>query len=48
MILRFSGEDKEAVTAFIPEFDAAESIGTVYRLRAEATIRILTELAEKH
>jgi hypothetical protein len=46
MIPRLSGEDKEALTAFIPEFAAAESIGTVNRLRASATIRTLTELAE--
>lgn len=43
---RLSSEDKEAITAFIPEFAASEAIGAVSRLRATTEIKTLTDLAQ--
>jgi hypothetical protein len=45
IITRLSSEDKDAVSSFIPEFAAAEAIGTVNLLRATAQIHTLKELA---
>jgi hypothetical protein len=46
MVQRLSSADKEALTAFIPEFAASEAIGTVSRLRVTTEIKTLTELAD--
>jgi hypothetical protein len=45
IITRLSSEDKDAVTNFIPEFAASESVGTVDLLRASAQIHTLKDLA---
>jgi len=43
---RLSADDKEALTAFIPDYVASEAIGTVEKLKASAQIETLKALAK--
>lgn len=45
IIPRLSSDDREALTSFLPEFIASESIGSVNLLKATAQIESLKELA---
>jgi hypothetical protein len=45
MVPRLSTEDKEALNAFLPDYVAAEAVGTVDKLKASAQIKTLKELA---
>lgn len=46
MVPRLSSEDKEALNVFLPEYIAAEAIGSVQQLRAFAEIETLKSLAQ--
>lgn len=46
MVPRLSAADKNALNKFLPEYVAAESVGTVQRLQATAQITTLRSLAE--
>lgn len=46
MIPKLSGADKEALSKFLPEYVAAEAVGTVQKLQASAQIESLKALAK--